>query len=183
PQLAALAAADPAALAAADPVPLVPWDTPGSTAPGLVVRIGPVDRDGPSRVLHTPQLALRPHSGGLLHLEAEDTSAAADLHTPDPGLRALAAGLLDRARRTVRGVDNATVVDYQVCVRPLPADGQSIVGRLPGADWLYVAVTHSGVTLAAHLSRLIAADLTTGTPPAELAPYRPDRFLAAESSA
>lgn len=183
PQLAALAAAGPAALAAADPVPLVPWDTPGSTAPGLVVRIGPVDRDGPSRVLHTPQLALRPHSGGLLHLEAEDTSAAADLHTPDPGLRALAAGLLDRARRTVRGVDNATVVDYQVCVRPLPADGQSIVGRLPGADWLYVAVTHSGVTLAAHLSRLIAADLTTGTPPAELAPYRPDRFLAAESSA
>jgi hypothetical protein len=33
------------------------------------------------------------------------------------------------------------------------------------------------VTLAAHLSRLIAAELTTGTPPAELASYRPARFL------
>jgi len=63
-----------------------------------------------------------------------------------------------------------------VCVRPLPSDEVSIVGRLPGAEWLYVAVTHSGVTLAAHLSRLIAAELATGAPGAELAPYRPDRF-------
>jgi glycine/D-amino acid oxidase-like deaminating enzyme len=195
PALAALAAlaAPPGAAPSTPPgsalsgsasqFPLVPWETPGSTAPGLVVRVGPVDRDGPSRVLHTPQLALRPHPGGLLHLEAEDTSAAADLHTPDPELRRLAAELLDRARRTVHGLDNATVVDYQVCVRPLPADGQSIVGRLPGAEWLYVAVTHSGVTLAAHLSRLIAADLTTGIPPVGLAPYRPDRYPVANPSA
>jgi glycine/D-amino acid oxidase-like deaminating enzyme len=176
-----------ALLGSASQVPLVPWDTPGSTAPGLVVRVGPVDRYRPSRVLHTPQLALRPHSGGLLHLEAEDTSAAVDLHTSDAELRGLATELLDRARRTVRGLDHATVVDYQVCVRPLPVDGQSIVGRLPGAGWLYVAVTHSGVTLAARLSRLIAADLTTdlttGTPPTDLAPYRPDRFRAAKPSA
>jgi glycine/D-amino acid oxidase-like deaminating enzyme len=60
----------------------------------------------------------------------------------------------------------------------MPADEQSIVGRLPGAEYLYVAVTHSGVTLAAHLSRLIAAELTTGEPRAELAPYRPGRFAA-----
>jgi glycine/D-amino acid oxidase-like deaminating enzyme len=183
PVLSDAALSDSALSDSASQVPLVPWDTPGSTAPGLVVRVGPVDRDGPSRVLHTPRLALRPHPGGLLHLEAGDTSAAADLHTPDPELRGLAAELLGRARRTVHGLEHATVVDYQVCVRPLPADGQSIVGRLPGAKWLYVAVTHSGVTLAAHLSRLIAADLATGTPPAELAPYRPDRFPAARPSA
>jgi glycine/D-amino acid oxidase-like deaminating enzyme len=170
------ALSDSARSDSASQVPLVHWDTPGSTAPGLVVRVGPVDRDGPSRVLHTPRLALRPHPGGLLHLEAEDTSAAADLHTPDPELRSLAAELLGRARGTVHGLEHATVVDCQVCVRPLPADGQSIVGRLPGAKWLYVAVTHSGVTLAAHLSHLIAADLTTGIPPAELAPYHPARF-------
>jgi glycine/D-amino acid oxidase-like deaminating enzyme len=59
----------------------------------------------------------------------------------------------------------------------MPADGQSIVGHLPAAPGLYVAVTHSGVTLATHLSRLIATEVTTGTPAAELAPYRPDRFL------
>jgi glycine/D-amino acid oxidase-like deaminating enzyme len=64
----------------------------------------------------------------------------------------------------------------------MPVDGQSIVGRLPGAPGLYVAVTHSGVTLAAHLSQLIAAELAAGTQRtqrAELAPYRPSRFLSA----
>ena len=167
PQLAALARP-------ACPVPLVAWDTPGSPAPELIVRVGPVGPDGPARVIHTPQLALRPHVGGLLHLEAPD--AAVDLHTPDADLRRWAAELLHRARRTVRGLDDAAVVGYQVCVRPLPADEQSIVGRLPGARWLYVAVTHSGVTLAAHLSRLIATEVAVGIPAAELAPYRPDRF-------
>jgi glycine/D-amino acid oxidase-like deaminating enzyme len=166
---------------AGGPVPLVAWDTPGATAPGLAVRVGPLASAGPARLVHTPEICLRPHSGGLLHLEAPD--AAVDLHTPEPVLRRWAAALLRRAQQTVRGLIDARVIEYQVCVRPMPADGQSVVGRLPGATGLYVAVTHSGVTLAAHLSRLIAADLITGTSPAELAPYRPDRFLTRSAAA
>jgi len=162
---------------AACPVPLVDWDKPGATAPGLVVRVGPLASAGPVHLVHTPEICLRPHSGGLLHLEAPD--AAVDLHTPEPDLRRWAAMLLRRAQQTVRGLIDARVEEVQVCVRPMPADGQSIVGRLPGAPGLYIAVTHSGVTLAAHLSRLIITELTTGTPPADLAPYRPDRFRAA----
>jgi glycine/D-amino acid oxidase-like deaminating enzyme len=160
---------------AASPVPLVDWDKPGATAPGLAVRVGPVASAGPVHLVHTPEISLRPHPGGLLHLEAPD--AAVDLHTPEPRLRRWAAALLGRAQQTVRGLIDARVEEFQVCVRPMPADGQPIVGRVPGVPGLYVAVTHSGVTLAAHLSRLIAAELTIGTPPAELAPYRPDRFL------
>jgi glycine/D-amino acid oxidase-like deaminating enzyme len=107
---------------------------------------------------------------------AEAAAAAVDLHTPEPELRRWGDELLYRARRTVRGLDDARVVELKVCARPLPLDGQSVVGRLPGAQGIYVAVTHSGVTLAAHLSRLITADLTTTTPPAELIPYIPARF-------
>ncbi len=169
PGLAALAGAP-------GQVPLLAWETPGATAPGLVVQIGPVSPAGPVRLVHAPGISLRPHPGGLLHLEAPD--AAVDLHTPEAELSRWAAELLSRARRAVRGLDDARVVAYQVCVRPMPADGQSIVGRLPGAPGVYVAVTHSGVTLAAHLADLITADLTSGAPAAELTPYRPDRFLA-----
>jgi D-hydroxyproline dehydrogenase subunit beta len=175
----ALAALTNAALpGGASPVPLVPWDIPGSIAPGLVVRVGPVAPPGPVRLVHTPEISLRPHSGGLLHLEAPDAATAVDLHTPEPELNRWAGELLRRARRTVCGLDDARVVELKVCVRPLPADGQSIAGRLPGARGLYVAVTHSGVTLAAHLSRLIATDLTTFTPPPSLAPHRPIRFAS-----
>ena len=169
PELAALAGA-------ACPVPLVPWAAPGAAAPGLVVRVGPVTPPGPARVVHAPEVYLRPHAGGMVHLEAPD--AAVDLHTPDAALGRWADELLRRARRVVRGLEHAGVAGYQVCVRPMPSDGRSIVGPLPGADGLYVAVTHSGVTLAAHLAGLVTAELTGGTAAAELAPYRPDRFLA-----
>jgi glycine/D-amino acid oxidase-like deaminating enzyme len=155
-------------------VPLIPWDTPGSVAPALVVRVGPVTPPGPVRLLHTPEIALRPHPGGLLHLEAPD--AAVDLHTPEHERNRWAEELLSRARRAVRGLDEARVVEAKVCVRPLPADGHPIVGRLPGTNDRYVAVTHSGVTLAAHLARLITEDLTADSPPPELTPYRPARF-------
>jgi len=124
---------------------------------------------------------LRPHAGGLVHLEAPD--AAVDLHTPEADLRRWAGELLDRARRVVRGLDGASVAGYRVCVRPMPADGRSVVGWLPGADRMYVAVTHSGVTLAAHLAGLIAAEVADGTVAAELAPYRPARFAVVPSAA
>ena len=169
PDLAALAGT-------AVPVPLVPWAEPGAPAPGLVVRAGPATTPGPARMVHAPRVFLRPHAGGLVHLEAPD--AAVDLHTPEADLRRWAGELLSRARRVVRGLDGASVAGYQVCVRPMPADGRSVVGWLPGADRMYVAVTHSGVTLAAHLAGLIAAELADGTEAAELAPYRPARFAA-----
>ncbi len=169
PELARLAAP-------ASQLPLVPWQNPGAAAPGLVVRAGPVSPDGPARMVHAPTVYLRPHGSGLVHLEAPD--AAVDLHTPDAELRGWAAELLGRARRVSRGLDQAAVAGYQVCVRPMPADGRSIAGWLPGRRGVYLAVTHSGVTLAAHLAELITAELVTGTAPEELRPYRPARFAS-----
>ena len=160
------------------PVPLVPWELPGAEAPGLVVRAGPVS--GLTRMVHAPRVYLRPHGDGLIHLEAPD--AVVDLHTPDAELRRWAAELLQRARRVSRGLEEAEVTGYRVCVRPMPADGESVVGWLPGADRVYVAVTHSGVTLGAHLGRLVAAEVAGGAELPELAPYRPDRFAPADAA-
>ncbi len=169
PRLAAMAGA-------VGPIPLVPWAEPGATAPGLVVQAGPVAGGGPTRVVHAPEVYLRPHAGGLVHLEAPD--ARVDLHTPDRELRRWAGELLDRARRVTSGLDRAAVTGYRVCVRPMPADGQSIVGWLPGVQGVYVAVTHSGVTLGAHLAGLITAELGGSGPAAELAAFGPGRFTA-----
>jgi hypothetical protein len=54
----------------------------------------------------------------------------------------------------------------------LPRDGRSVVGRVGDA---YVVVTHSGITLAAHLAQLVASELVSSRDRPELAPYRPDR--------
>ena len=161
---------------AACPVPLVPWATPGSVAPAVVVLAGPVKPSGPTRVIHGPEICLRPDGDGLMHLEAPD--AAVDMHTPQAEMRRWATVLLNRAQRVVGGLEDADVLDYRVCVRPLPVDGHPVVGWLPGVEGLYVAVTHSGVTLGLRLAELICTELVSDAPAAELAPYRPDRFTA-----
>jgi len=166
PALAASAGADGA-------VRLLPWESPGATAPGLVVRAGPC-RPALRRMAHAPDVVVRPHPEGLVHLEALD--AAVDLHTPEAELRRWADELLSRARRLVPGLRDAEVVEHRVCVRPMPVDGHPVVGWLPGVGGAYVVVTHSGVTLGAHLARLVATEIVDGAEAAELAPYRPGRF-------
>ena len=58
----------------------------------------------------------------------------------------------------------------------MPTDDRPIVGALEGAPDVHVAVTHSGVTLAAILGQLVADEVVSGTRAAVLAPYRPERF-------
>jgi D-hydroxyproline dehydrogenase subunit beta len=161
---------------AACPVPLVPWATPGAAAPALVVLAGPVKPPRPTRVIHGPEICLRPDGDGLVHLEAPD--AAVDMHTPQADLRRWATVLLSRAQHVVSGLENADVLDYRVCVRPMPVDGLPIAGWLPGVNGLYIAVTHSGVTLGLRLAELVCTELISGAPAAGLAPYRLDRFAA-----
>jgi len=154
-------------------VPVLPWAEPGVESPGFVVLVG---TPGPNRILHTPEVDLRPAPGGL-HLECRGIRV--DLHTPEPELRAHAEQLLARARRIVPALAEATVTGYRVCVRPIPVDRHPVVGALPGND--YVVVTHSGVTLAAHLANLAATELLDGVELPELAPYRLARLAEATS--
>ncbi|WP_019548904.1 NAD(P)/FAD-dependent oxidoreductase [Streptomyces sulphureus] len=156
-------------------VPIVDPQPPGSSAPALVVRAGPV-RDAPLRVLHTPRVHLRAHGADStqVHLEAGDV--AVDLHTPERELDEWATTLLERARSLLPSLRNAEVVARKVCVRPMPPDGLPIVGPAAEAGGPYVAVTHSGVTLAPGLAELVAEELLTGRRHPDLAPFRPERF-------
>jgi glycine/D-amino acid oxidase-like deaminating enzyme len=58
----------------------------------------------------------------------------------------------------------------------MPVDDRPIVGALKSAPDIHVAVTHSGVTLAAILGRLVSSEVLSGTRSAVLSPYRPERF-------
>ncbi len=51
-----------------------------------------------------------------------------------------------------------------------------IVGFSPGNSNVYIAVMHSGVTLAAIMGRYITHEITNDDLIDELAPYRPGRF-------
>lgn len=141
---------------------------------GLLVVTPPV-ATGLSRVLHTPHLNVRPDGGGRLLLQDETLDGLLE----DPGSAPdTAATLMDRARALLPAIGGAAPEALRIGTRPRPADGLTAIGPVPGLDDYYVAVTHSGVTLAAHLGQAMADIVTTGEVPAALAPFAAARLFA-----
>ena len=59
--------------------------------------------------------------------------------------------------------------------RPLPIDGHPVIGPSPNRKDVYIAIMHSGVTLAPLTGRLASRELLGDDDIASLAPYRADR--------
>jgi glycine/D-amino acid oxidase-like deaminating enzyme len=74
-----------------------------------------------------------------------------------------------------------TVTSSSVGIRPVPADGMSIVGPLPRSPGVYVAVVWPGVQLAPIVGRLVAEEIIKDADTAELQPCRPARFIRAQA--
>lgn len=68
-------------------------------------------------------------------------------------------------------------------LRPEPADGMPVLGRIAGHDNILVAVLHSGITLAPVVARLLAEQIESEAPLERLAPYALERFDASEALA
>jgi glycine/D-amino acid oxidase-like deaminating enzyme len=96
---------------------------------------------------------------------------------PDENLRtAHGTRILERISTYLPAAKAATYDFLTLGFRPMPLDGFPVVGALPGVSDLYVAVTHSGVTLAPILGRYVTRELLGGEIVEPLAPYRPSRF-------
>jgi glycine/D-amino acid oxidase-like deaminating enzyme len=99
------------------------------------------------------------------------------LDFPDDAIRALHGHrALDKIGAFLPGARAATLDHVTLGFRPMPTDGFPVVGRVPGAPDLYVAVTHSGVTLAPILGLHVRSELLHEREISALAPYRPGRF-------
>ena len=149
---------------------------PVGSDPGLLVEIAGAEA-WLNHVVCFPEgdddLHIRPNVGGGLLMGAD----AADRMLPDEARarRHLAA----RAQHYLARLDAADVMarmTARVGHRPMPADGRSIVGRLPDCDNLFVAVTHSGITLAPAIGAVLADEITGGPASPLLQEFRPDRF-------
>lgn len=125
------------------------------------------------RVLQGPgSLALRPDGGGRVMIHAKD---ADELLPPDGGAGA-APRLADRAAALLAPLRGVPAEAARLATRPIPEDGHPAIGPIGGLSGYYLAVTHSGVTLATLLGGLIAGEILNGREAAALAPFRLDRF-------
>lgn len=129
------------------------------------------------RVIHAPQINLRPDGGGrlLLHNDATDaTVAEADDGTVRAGPHAVAT-MLDLATQLYPGIRGSRIEATRISVRPIPADGLPVLGRSATVDNLHFAVAHSGATLCLRVAELVGAEVRGGAVD-ELAPFRHSRL-------
>lgn len=92
---------------------------------------------------------------------------------------ATAAELLAKLPGLVDSTKNLKMDYYTLGFRPTPVDGCPAIGRPKNTKGLYVAVTHSGITLAPALGGFGANEIMNDQRDALLLPYHPDRIISA----
>ncbi|AZN97651.1 FAD-binding oxidoreductase [Mesorhizobium sp. M9A.F.Ca.ET.002.03.1.2] len=145
-------------------------DLPIETPPGLIIHSRPYEKLLNGLVI-----------GDRLHMRQTAEGriiAGSDFGGADPGMdaEATARELFASMKGMLRGADGLELDFYTVGYRPTPIDGFPIVGRAEGVSGLYVAVMHSGITLAPAVGLFATREILEGERDPLLEPYGLGRF-------
>jgi glycine/D-amino acid oxidase-like deaminating enzyme len=150
---------------------------PDATPVSLLVKTRPVDT--PLRaVLNTPRVSLRPTPDGAL---AMDSDAAAEEVIGDEASGyevkdTTVEDLMAEASAILAGHPRLELEWSGVGRKPIPGDGDPVLGPVEEIPGLSVAFTHSGATLGLIAGELLAREIVTGVPSPLLASFRAARF-------
>ena len=152
---------------------------PQQRSPGVVVRTDPqppvLQR---LAVLNTPapdseqpgiHICQRPDGTVIIGEGSQERLASDDSQTHADALLARAVGYLP-------ALATARALPLPVGYRPMPLDGYPVLGLSRAIPNVYLAVTHSGVTLAPLVGEYAAIEILDGVSVDLLAPYRVERF-------
>lgn len=150
---------------------------PDGTTPALLVRTQPIPHPLKA-VLNTPNVALRPTPTGSFVLdsawsEGEVTIGPDGDYIPGPDT---VQRLLSVGSAVLEGNPKLTLHSMGTGLKPIPGDGEPVLGALPGIGGYHVAFTHSGATLALIIGELLAGEVLAGVRSPLLDAFRPERF-------
>ncbi|MGH2560544.1 MAG: NAD(P)/FAD-dependent oxidoreductase [Thermomicrobiales bacterium] len=126
-------------------------------------------------VHHDEGTNIRPDGAGRVMMRHADFDAR--VQPGEPVDDAIRQELLGRVARILPGLAGTPIETARVAYRAIPGDEYAVVGPAPGADGLYLAVTHSGVTLGPLLARLVSREVLAGEIDERLALFRPERLV------
>ena len=127
------------------------------------------------RVAFTPDGSLKQLADGRVIASSGHEGADAEGDRLQQGRR-----ILHHLARHWPALGEATIERVSVGERVLPADSFPVVGFTPQVAQLYLAVSHSGITLAPAIGRHAAQEILDGSRVDALAPFRPDRFTRSD---
>ncbi|MEC7289854.1 MAG: FAD-binding oxidoreductase [Pseudomonadota bacterium] len=164
-------------------------DIPQRTTPGVIVVTKPMPRLV-NRIIVAPGVHIHQRDDGRVVLGeqdgAPDTAAHAERLQGRPNRFPAeifadqhASRIIAIAEQFVPGMRSAEIEDVFIGWRPLPIDGHPVLGRSPNQPRAYLAIMHSGVSLAPIVGQLVAAEIISETSAPDLDAYRPDRAFEA----
>ena len=161
------------------------YSPPLKHAPGILLHTGPV-KPLLEVVLESPHMYFKQYRDGRIigndasyapKIPAHEGILAGPQEMPD-AIRSLhGERILNQLREKLPAAIDARFDHLTLGYRPMPADGMPIVGFSPACADVYIAVMHSGVTLAPIIGRHVSQELVSDDSVDELAPYRPDRYV------
>lgn len=152
---------------------------PDATPAAFVVVTQPVE-PRVKTVLNTPRVAVRPMPDGRLVLDADwaEKSVVVEpdgsLTVPEESVR----GLLEEGSRVLAGHPALVAERVAAGLKPIPGDGEPVVGPVSPIANLFTLFTHSGATLGLILGELLAEEIVTGKPSPVLDAFRLERFTS-----
>ena len=168
-----------AGVAATELAAMVDVNVPQYESPGVVVKTNPMPRlietasvlYAPPISRTNPEIHIRQGTNGVVmigegtqeSLAREDSKEHSDL-------------LLSRASHYIPALASARAVPVPVGFRPMPLDEMPILGFTQTIPNLYVALTHSGITLAPLIGEFATMEILDGASVDLLEPFRLERF-------
>jgi glycine/D-amino acid oxidase-like deaminating enzyme len=137
---------------------------PDATSTALLVATRPVQHHLRA-VLNTPRASLRPTpTPGVLVVDSDWTT---DHVVQEPDGRfvvpdEIVTALLAEASRLLEGTPALLSARYAAGPKPIPGDGEPVLGAVDQIPGLYVGFTHSGATLGLIAGELLAYEIVAG---------------------
>ena len=172
--------------AAADlPSEIAGIEIPQRTTPGVIAISKPMPRLL-NRIVATADVHLHQRDDGRFVIGESTSVWQNDAHTARlqgrPNIFPMqelaqqhGSRMLAKAEKILPGIAQATIEDAYIGWRPLPLDGHPVLGASPARPDIYMAIMHSGVSLAPIVGQLVAHELIQQTSVARLDDYRPTR--------
>ena len=160
-------------------------DIPQRTTPGVIAVSKPMPRRL-NRIVATADVHIHQRDDGRF-IVGESTSVWANqAHTirlqgqpnsfPAPALaQEHGKRMLAKAEKILPLITNALIDDAYIGWRPLPIDGHPVIGSATSRPDVYLAIMHSGVSLAPIVGQLVAHEIIHNTKLGTLAKFRPER--------
>ena len=170
------------------PLAIAGIDIPQRSTPGIIALTRPMPRLV-NRVIAAPGIHLHQRDDGRIVLGEQDGAPGNEAHAlrlegrPNDfpaGMIARQHGdrMLDVATRFVPKITDAEIEAAYIGWRPLPIDGHPVLGASPARRDIYLAIMHSGVSLAPIVGQFATRELIEDVAIERLERYRPTRTFA-----